>query len=115
MSLIQKVKIMRLRYEKCMNSKAFKAPLRNVNDDYLKIDSYVKKMENLITIKHKEEKTKYVELVSKLDAMSPLKTLTRGYSLVEKENKLIKSVNDLKKGDNVKIRLVDGEKKAEIL
>lgn len=115
MSLIQKVKIMRLRYEKCMNSKVFKDPLRNINDNYLKIDSYVKKMENLITIKHKEEKTKYVELVSKLDAMSPLKTLTRGYSLVEKENKLIKSVNDLKNGDNVKIRLADGEKNAEIL
>lgn len=115
LSLIKKVEIMKLRYEKCMSSRVFKEPLRNVNDNYLKIDSYVKRLENIISVKQKEEKTKYVELVSKLDALSPLKTLTRGFSITEKDNKIVKSVKDLKAGDKIDVRFVDGERQATVL
>ena len=115
MSLVKKVEIMKLRYEKCMNSRVFKEPTRNINDNYLRIDNYIKRLENTIKIKQKEEKTKYIELVSKLDTLSPLKTLTRGYSLVEQDNKIIKNSKDLKTGDKVNIRFADGEKQAEIL
>ena len=115
LSLIKKVEIMKLRYEKCMSSRVFKEPLRNVNDNYLKIDSYVKRLENIISVKQKEERTKYVELVAKLDALSPLKTLSRGFSITEKDNKIIKSAKDLKTGDKIDLRFVDGERQAEIL
>ena len=115
LTLIKKVEIMKLRYEKCMSSRVFKEPLININDNYLKIDAYIKRLENTIKTKQKEEKTKYIELVSKLDTLSPLKTLTRGYSLVEQDNKIIKNSKDLKTGDKVNIRFADGEKQAEIL
>lgn len=115
LSLVKKVEIMKLRYEKCMSSRVFKEPLRNINDNYLKIDTYIKRLESCIQAKQKEEKTKYVELVSKLDALSPLKTLTRGYSLVEKDGEIIKSVNDVKSEDKIDIRFVDGVKEAKIL
>ena len=39
--------------------------------------------------------------MSKLDTLSPLKTLTRGYSLTEKDNKIVKSAKELKKDDKV--------------
>ena len=115
LALIKKVEIMKLRYEKCMSSRVFKEPLRNINDNYLKIDTFIKRLENSIKTKQKEEKTKYVELVSKLDTLSPLKTLTRGYSLVEKDGKIIKSINDVKSEDKIDIRFVDGIKEAKIL
>ena len=115
LSLVKKVEIMKLRYEKCMSSRVFKEPLRNINDNYLKIDTFIKRLESCIQDKQKEEKTKYVELVSKLDALSPLKTLTRGYSLVEKDGQIIKSVNDVKPEDKIDIRFVDGVKAAKIL
>ena len=115
LSLVKKVEIMKLRYEKCMSSRVFKEPLRNINDNYLKIDTYIKRLESCIHAKQKEEKTKYVELVSKLDALSPLKTLARGYSLVEKDGEIIKSVNDVKLEDKIDIRFVDGVKEAKIL
>ena len=44
-----------------------------------------------------------------------LKTLTRGYSLVEKDGEIIKSVNDVKPEDKIGIRFVDGVKEAKIL
>lgn len=115
MSLVKKVEIMKLRYEKCMNSRVFKEPTRNINDNYLRIDNYIKRLENTIKIKQKEEKTKYIELISKLDALSPLKTLTRGYSIVETDNKIIKSSKQLSTGDKIKLRFSDGQKNAEIL
>lgn len=45
-----------------------------------------------------------------LDALSPLKVMQRGYSLVynEKQNKLIKSIGQVQPGDLVKVRLADG-------
>ena len=115
LSLIKKVEIMKLRYEKCMSSRVFKEPLREINDNYLKVDTCVKRLENIINVKQKEEKTKYIELVSKLDTLSPLKTLTRGYSIIEENSKIVKSVKELKTGDKINIRLVDGKKQAEIL
>lgn len=115
LTLIKKVEIMKLRYQKCMSSRVFKEPLRNINDNYLKIDSYIKRLENVIKTKQKEEKTKYIELISKLDALSPLKTLTRGYSIVEQNDRIIKSAKDLNAGDKINIRLIDGKLNAEIL
>ena len=53
--------------------------------------------------------------VARLDSLSPLKTLSRGYSIVTTQNgNIAKSVEDLKKDDEVKIRLIDGEKQAKI-
>ena len=113
-SLIKKVELMKMRYEKVMASVVFKEPLRKVNDNYQKIDTIIKNLDTLIKSKQEKEKTKYIELVSKLDALSPLKTLYRGYSITEKNGKVVKSVKELEKGDKVLVKLSDGEKRATI-
>ncbi len=115
LTLVKKVEIMKLRYEKCMSRRVFKEPYRDINDNYIKIDNLIKRLENIIKTKQKEEKTKYIELVSKLDTLSPLKTLTRGYSLVEQKGKIIKSKKDLKANDKIEIRFVDGKVEAGVL
>ena len=114
-SLIKKVEIMKLRYEKCMSSRVFKEPKRIIEDNYIKVDNYIKQLENIIVNKQKEEKTKYIEVVSKLDALSPLQTLTRGYSIIEQNGKIINSAKCLKSRDKVNLKFKDGEKSAEIL
>ena len=113
--LSKKLEIIKLRYEKCINSAVFKEPLRIIRDRQLILDSYIKNLEKQIQEKKQQEKTKYVKLVSKLDALSPLKTLTRGYSIIEKNDKIVKSIKDLDSGDKVNLKLVDGEKQAEII
>ena len=113
-SLIKKVELMRLRYEKCMSSVVFKEPTRKINDNYIKIDMHIKQLENLIKQKCKTEKTKYIELVSKLDALSPLKTLSRGYTITEKDNKIIKSKSNLNTGDTINLKFIDGNVIAEV-
>ena len=113
-SLVKKVELMRMRYEKCMASSVFKEPTRKIQEQYLIVDQYIKKLENLIKTKYEKDKTKYIEVVAKLDAYSPLKTLSRGYSITEKSGKIVKTVKELKKGDNVLIHLADGNKNAII-
>ncbi len=113
-ALKKKIEIMRLRYEKCMMNRVFRNPLQNIQDKYIYIDRINKSMQLSINTKLQGSKTKMVELITKLDNLSPLKTLTRGYSLVEKNNKIIKSVKDVTIGDEVNIRLIDGNTKAKI-
>ena len=114
-SLKKKIELMKLRYEKCMKSRVFTDPTRKIKDQYMILDKYVKRLETKINILQKDKKTQFIELVSKLDTLSPLKTLTRGYCLTEKESKIIKSASELKKNDNIKLKFYDGEKTANIL
>ncbi len=114
MALNRKTQIMRLRFEKCMNSRVYKYPKQRINDEYMLIDSKCKKMENLLLQKLKDSKLYAMKWITKLDTLSPLKTLTRGYCLTEFEGKLITKSSELKENMNVVLRYQDGSKKAII-
>lgn len=114
-SLKKKIEFMKLRYQKSMSSKAFTDPTAKIKEQYINLDIIIKNLENLITNKVKDSKTKSIELISKLDTLSPLKTLTRGYSIVQKNGKTIKSVKKLKTNDILGIRFTDGEVKTKVL
>lgn len=114
-SLKKKIEFMKLIYQKSMSSKAFTDPTAKIKEQYINLDIIIKNLENLITNKVKDSKTKSIELISKLDTLSPLKTLTRGYSIVQKNGKTIKSVKELKTNDMLGIRFTDGEVKTKVL
>lgn len=114
-SLKKKIEFMKLRYQKCMSSKVFTDPTAKIKEQYINLDITIKSLENLITNKVKDSKTKSIELISKLDTLSPLKTLTRGYSIAQKDGKTIKSVKELKTNDTLGIRFTDGEIKTKVL
>ena len=114
-ALKKKIEYMKLRYEKCMASKVFKEPYQRINEEYINVDAYVKALQNSIINKLKDSKTLAVSTISKLDTLSPLKTLTRGYCLAELNDKIIKSANDIKTNDKIKLKFSDGEKTANIL
>ncbi len=114
-ALKKKIELMRLSYEKCMARPAYKNPTQKINEQYMVIDMKVKALQNSMMLKLKEAKTSFVKETAKLDSLSPLKTLTRGYSIVtEQDGKIIKSVNDLNSGEKVNLRLSDGQKTATI-
>ncbi|MCR4796078.1 MAG: exodeoxyribonuclease VII large subunit [Ruminococcus sp.] len=54
------------------------------------------------------------ERIARLDSLSPLKVLSRGYSLVYKEEKLLNTSEVLSKGDKVRITFGSGGAEAEI-
>ncbi len=96
-------------YEKIINEYFFKRP-----SEYL-IDTRKNNLRVVLdNIRNTTERTllnkqKNFEIaVSKLDAMSPLKLLSRGYSVAIKNNKIIKSVDCVKEKESIDLRLSDG-------
>lgn len=59
---------------------------------------------------------RYIAAVSKLDAMSPLKVLTRGYSMAQTEQgEVIRSVSQVELGQKIQISLSDGKLSATVM
>ena len=114
-ALNKKTEVMRLRFEKCMSSRFYKDPYQVLNDYYVFIDKKLKAMENATVQKLKDSKIIATKVITKLDALSPLKTLTRGYCLTEKEGKIISSAKDLKKDDKIVLKFNDGTKQARVV
>ena len=62
------------------------------------------------------KKRNYVALTAKLDAMSPLKVLTRGYAMVQTgDGKLLKSVGQVHTDDRITVSLADGQLEAAVM
>lgn len=114
-ALLKKLELIKLRYQKCMASKVFKHPMQRINEEYMVLDKFIKRLEYNIQNKIKDEKTKMIKKVAKLDALSPLKTLTRGYTLAQYNGKVINSSKILKSGDEIELTFSDGKNNAKII
>ena len=114
LALNKKVEFMRLRFEKVMNRRAYTNPLQRVQDEYVRLDKITKNIENLVVKKERELRLKTVQIITKIDSLSPLKALTRGYAVAEKNGNIVKSISDIKLNDEINITFSDGKAKANI-
>ena len=114
-ALKKQLEYKRLKYEKCMTRRVFKEPLQRINESYLHVDTQEKNIENKFKLKIMQKRSEFQNVVEKIDALSPLKTLSRGYSIMEKNGKIVKSKKELNIGDEVNIKLYEGTTKAKII
>ncbi|MDY2908314.1 MAG: exodeoxyribonuclease VII large subunit [Candidatus Faecimonas sp.] len=61
------------------------------------------------------KQNKYLQLISKLETLSPLLTIQRGYSMTKKNGKVITSTKELKAKDKIELTLKDGTINAEVI
>lgn len=114
-ALKRRVQLMKMRYEKCMARRVFKEPLQKIHERSIRLDMSIKLINNSIKKKMQTSKSEYIKLVSKLDALSPLKTLARGYSIAENDfGEVISSKDKVNIGDYLSIRFTDGKIKAKV-
>lgn len=107
--LKRKMELIRLRYDKCMKSSVFSEPLLKVNEKYIKIDSINQKLNLNISQKLNKYRNDAINLISKLDTLSPLKTLTRGYCIaISNSGKTINSVKSINERDVINLKFKDG-------
>ena len=60
-------------------------------------------------------KARYIAMTAKLDAMSPLKVLTRGYAMAQTEDgNVLRSITQVKEGDKIWISVSDGSVSASV-
>lgn len=102
------------RLENAKNNRIFRLPERIYDEIMISLDNYAERLgraaENLIAAKRAETSSG----AGRLDALSPLKILGRGYGLITHDGDTVRSINQIKIGDYVGIRLGDGEAEAEI-
>lgn len=61
------------------------------------------------------KQNKYIQIISKLETLSPLLTLKRGYSMTKKNGKVITKIKDVSKSDKLEIDLQDGTINVEVI
>lgn len=108
-SLKRKHQIMQMRYEKCMARRVFKEPLQKINEKYISIDMFTKSLNNSILNKISKSKMEFESKILKLDALSPMKTMARGYAIIKKDGDIIRKAKSLKAGDKINIQYIDGK------
>lgn len=85
-------------------------PLNKLKDKEQEIDNMFKELNYLIKNKISDKKNGLLQLKYKLDLLDPLIGSKKGYGiLTDKNNKLIKSIKNVEKNDNIYIYLEDGK------
>ncbi len=110
-----RVNIERSKISSLEKSFALRDPVTNINEQRKELVYLTEKLTSLTNSVLDSNKSKISSLAGKLDALSPLNVISRGYALVEKDNKPVTKVKDLKKDDVVSIKLSDGQVKANII
>lgn len=100
----------KIKLERLNTSYYFKKPFELINQERLKSDN-LNKLLNMYFEKNVQEKQKMLsEVLVKLDAISPIKTLLRGYSIAtDNSGKVLHKVSDIDVGDEFRLHLSDGE------
>ena len=106
---------MKLSYEKQMQRAVFKDPMQKINERYMMLDMSIKNIQNNMVLRLKEKQKVFESNVSKLDTLSPLKTLSRGYSIATNNGKIVKSKNYLQCRDTLNIKVTDGNIEAKVI
>lgn len=67
-----------------------------------------------MNVQLKQIHSQFQTVLGKLNALSPLEVMERGYSLTYKENELIKSIEQVQEKDELLIKLNDGTLTCEV-
>ena len=102
------IEILKKELEKRENSysiKNFSRELENKNQELVEREERLKRA---IQYQLNEIKNSLDRRVHKVITLNPLETLKRGYSVVTKDNEIIKSVKNIKIEDEIAIKVTDG-------
>ncbi len=103
-----------LNFKALMNKQCMKNPYFSVVVKGQSIDLLENRLNKAFENIYAKSNAMYLEIASKLNSLSPTNVMLRGYSVVFKDGNVVSSAKRLKKGDEINIKLSDGDKKAEI-
>ncbi len=104
----------RRRLDTLAKSGVLRSPFEYVNTKKMMLDLLSRSLMLSYTAILSAEKQKFAEINAKLDALSPLKVLYRGYSVVMNQGKVIHSIKSANVNDNVDVMMSDGVLKCSV-
>ncbi len=103
------------RLERLTDRLAGFSPKQKIETDLQKYDNLTKALKSAYEKIISEKNGRYISVISKMEALSPVKVLERGYSLVYRSGDVITKSADLNDGDYIEIKMSDGVVRAQIL
>ena len=107
-AFLSKYEIAALKLSGLMSVRAFTNPNSMIESKMQTLDGLCDKNRTLINKIFETKANDFSLSVTKLDVLNPLKIMARGFGVAEKEGKIIKSVDNIGKGDEISIKLSDG-------
>jgi exodeoxyribonuclease VII large subunit len=95
-------------------SSAFKRPLGFVRDREQRLDDLAMRLARGLSERLGDRHGRLDVLAGRLDALSPLKVLARGYSVTYRDGRVLTRAADAKPGDRLSTRLADGEVRSRV-
>ena len=92
----------------------FRTPQYWVDEKKFRLDSLLSRMESAFQHKLEKEKYRLSAQAGRLQALSPLHILARGYSIVYHGERVVSQTGQLQKGDLLTIRMSDGVLETEV-
>ena len=115
-ALSRQIKSARKHYDVLRASPALQSPVGYLEQRRKSLDMVKNRMISAQNQGINRKKQRYIAFVSKLDAMSPLKVLTRGYAMAQTEDgQVIRSVCQIKQEDRFTVTLSDGTVDASVI
>lgn len=109
-SLQRQLKLSRQRLQTLSLRPVLQSPLNYYDQKRKNLELLKSRLVHAQTQSLSRKNQRYIAMVSKLDAMSPLKVLTRGYAVAQKEDgTILRSVSQVQAGDRIDITLSDGK------
>ncbi|MBQ6379989.1 MAG: exodeoxyribonuclease VII large subunit [Clostridia bacterium] len=105
----ERLKLEQLKAKPCLRDVRFV-----IDENRMRIASLSDKLDHLFALSLQAQRTRLQGVSGKLDALSPLKVLSRGFSVVKKENKTVYTAAQLSEGDTVEMRFSSGAAEATI-
>ncbi len=105
----------RFRYKMVTENYSFKHYYDKLCDDQIYIEDLYVKLNRSINSIIDLKRLKLLNITDNLENKSPLNILKRGYSMVYKNDNIVKSVNDINDGDDITVKLVDGDISARVI
>ena len=98
----------RLRYDNLIRRRSFASPSQFFAHEKQYADSLASRLVNAQHAYLFSQRSKFAANAAKLDALSPLKVLGRGYAAVYINKKIISSVCEISEGDKISVSMSDG-------
>lgn len=114
-ALNRQIKAGKLHLKALSDSPALKSPTAYLHQKRQTLQLLKNRLVSAQTQSVDRKKRRFVEQTAKLDAMSPLKVLTRGYAMAQTEDgNVLKSVSQVEAGEHIRISLADGDLSATV-
>ncbi len=115
-ALVKKLNLCETQLQKIKTRPVFQKPFDRLNQYRLKLDNDIKHLFRNNEMLTKDKKAQFALLAGKLDALSPLKIIERGYSVVRDVNsKVVSSIAQISEGDMLEISLKDGKANCSVV